>query len=111
MTCSENVVKEKTPSGGLDYKFDWKPVTNGARGAIADWLAPGETIATYVITVPSGITLDSHSKTDSDTAVTMWLSGGTVPNLYDTTCYIETDSTPVRKETMTMTIKMVEKKP
>lgn len=107
MTCT-NVVKEKTPSSNLDYKFDWAPVTNNAIGAVSDWLASGETITLKTVTVPAGITKVSDTLTDSDTSVTVRLSGGTVPANYDIACYIETSAG--NKETMTMTIRMVEKK-
>lgn len=65
----ENAVK--------DYKFDLKGVTNGSIGAEKDWLESAEIISSYTVTVPAGITKDSDSKTDSDTSVTVWLSGGT----------------------------------
>jgi len=59
----------------LDYKFDWKAKTNGS-GA-TDWLAVGETISTYTVTADAGLTKASDSKTDTNTSVTAWLSGGT----------------------------------
>ena len=105
MTCT-NVIKEKTPSASLDYKFDWKAFTNGS-GA-EDWLGNSETIASKTITSPAGITDDGGTLTDTNTSVTVWLSGGTVLNNYDIGCYIETSAG--RKETMTMTIRMVAKK-
>ena len=59
----------KDPAAVLDYGFDWN-----------DWLADGETISTSTWTVPTGITKDSDSK--SDTATIIWLSGGTVDTTY-----------------------------
>jgi hypothetical protein len=47
-----------------DYTIDW-----------SNELASGETISSDSWTVPSGITKDSNTNTDSTT--TIWLSGGT----------------------------------
>ena len=55
----------KDPSAVLDYVFDW-----------TEWLATGETIESYVITVDAGLTLNSDS--ESNGAVVAWLSGGEV---------------------------------
>lgn len=54
----------KDPNDVLDYQWDWSA-----------WLADGETIQTSTVLVPDGITNDSDSNTD--TTVTVWLSGGT----------------------------------
>ncbi|MER7070987.1 hypothetical protein [Terrabacter sp. NPDC000476] len=53
----------KDPTAVLDYQVDW-----------SKWLAAGETIATSVWTVPTGLTKDSEAK--ADTTATVWLSGG-----------------------------------
>ena len=70
MGCFSNKTKEKTEKSRLDYKFDWKSLTNGS-GALDDWLADGETIQDYTITAPVGITLSSDYKSDNDTSVTV----------------------------------------
>lgn len=54
----------KDPAAVLDYTLDW-----------TDWLA-GDAISSHTVTVPAGITLGSSTATA--TAVTLWLSGGTV---------------------------------
>lgn len=68
----------KDPDAVLDYQWDW-----------SEWLAVGETIASAVITVPVGLTLDSQD--DADTTITAWLSGGTVDEGYQVTCSITTN--------------------
>jgi len=60
---------EKDKDAVLDYAVDW-----------SDWLADGETISTSTWTVPTGLTKDSDSKTD--TVATVWLSGGTAATTY-----------------------------
>jgi len=84
----------KDPADVLDYKFDFASTTNG--GNKADWLASGEVISSYVITAESGITLDSDSATDTNTSVTVWLSGGTDGETYTVACKITTDNSPAR---------------
>jgi len=60
---------EKDPSAVLDFTLDW-----------SSWLASGETISTSTWTVPTGLTKDSSSNTA--TATTVWLSGGTAGQFY-----------------------------
>jgi hypothetical protein len=68
----------KDPAAVLDYLFDW-----------SDWLVgDGDTIASHSVTVPSGITMDSSSRTT--TAVTVWISGGVVGQTYEIDCHITT---------------------
>jgi len=78
----------KDPDAVLDYAWDWAGLTNGTTGARSDWLASGETIVSYTVTVPAGITKDSESSTTS--TVTVWLSGGTVGTYYTIACEIVT---------------------
>jgi hypothetical protein len=80
----------KDPSAVLDYKFDWAALTNGS--GTEDWLASGETISTKTVTATTGITIDSSTITDTNTSVTVWLSGGTAGNEYTVTCRIVTSS-------------------
>lgn len=82
----------KDPDDVLDYKFDFKAVTNGTDGAKTDWLGSAETISTAVITVDSGLTKDSDSITDTNTSVTVWLSGGTIGTTYNVLCHITTSA-------------------
>lgn len=88
----------KDPSAVLDYSFDWKT---------KDWLQVGETIESYVITVPSGLTKDSDSK--SGGIVTVWLSGGTAGENYVVACLITTDNTPVRTDERSILIRCRER--
>lgn len=69
----------KDPADIADYKLDWSP-----------FLANGETIATKTVTVEAGLTKVSDTITDSNTSVTIRLSGGTDGTDYDVTCLITT---------------------
>lgn len=80
---------EKSPSAVLKYKFDW-----------SDWLASGETISTRTVTPEEGITVDSSSITDTNTSVTVTLSGGTVGNVYDVACLITTSDSQTDERTI-----------
>ena len=80
----------KDPDAVLDYKFDWKALTNGSGNS--DWLASGETISTYEVTVDTGITKDSAAKADTDTSIVIWLSGGTDEVDYEVTVHIVTSA-------------------
>lgn len=91
----------------LDFKFDFAPLTNGQDGAESDWLATGETIASHTITAATGITVDSDSITDSNTSVTVWLSGGAAGTKYRLNCEIVTSDG--RTEQRSMMIKVVQK--
>lgn len=66
----------KDPDAVLDYAWNWTA-----------WLA-GDTIASYTLDVPEGLTLESDSATSS--AVTAWLSGGVAGQSYAVTCHIVT---------------------
>jgi len=87
----------------LDYKFDFANTTNG--GTTADWLASGETISTKTVTADSGITVDSSSITDTNTSVTVWLSGGTTGTVYDVACKIVTSANRTLERTLRMTVR------
>jgi len=82
----------KDPSAVLDYGFDW-----------TGWLATGETITDYTITVDTGITADSS--TEDAGKVTVWLSGGTAGINYKVACLITT--TAGRTDERTMWIKVI----
>ena len=95
----------KDPSAVLDYKFDWKALTNGVDGATSDWLAAAETISTKTITATTGITVDSSSITDTSTSVTVWLSGGTHGVDYTITCRIVTSASRTDERSMTVKVR------
>jgi hypothetical protein len=70
----------KDPEAVIDVAFDW--ATN--------WLAAAETISTYTVTVPAGLTLASH--TSAAGVVTAWISGGTAETTYRVECKIVTSA-------------------
>jgi len=67
----------KDPDAVLDYVFNW-----------SSWLQDGDTIDTYTVDADAGLTVDSDSNTT--TAVTAWLSGGTAGQSYGVTCHVVT---------------------
>lgn len=82
---------DKDPSAVLDYTFDWSA-----------WLTSPETIQTAVITVPTGLTL--NSTVVNPTQVTGWIAGGASGQQYTVTCHITTNSVPARQDQRTITI-------
>ncbi len=89
----------KDPDDVLDYTFDFAADTNNTGDS--DWLdtANSETISSYAITAQSGITVDSDSRTDSNTSVTVWLSGGTAGSTYTVACKIVTSASRTKEVT------------
>lgn len=99
----------KDPDAVLDYKFDWMASTNGSGSS--DWLAALETIASHTITI-SPVTVpplvaDSSTETDTDTSVTVWLSGGLAGEEYKVECEVVTSGS--RTDERTMKIKCEER--
>ncbi len=90
----------KDPDAVLDYKWDWKAKTNGS--GTSDWLDTTETITAYTVTADTGITVDSSSITDSNTSVTVWLSGGTAGARYHVSCRITTSAGRTDERTITV---------
>ena len=90
----------KDPDAVLDYKFDWAASTNG--NGDSDWLASGETISSHTVTVSTGLTKDSSSITDTNTSVTVWLSGGTADADYTVTCQIVTSASRTDERSITI---------
>lgn len=68
----------KDPDAVLDYGWDW-----------AAWLASGDTIASYTLTVTSGGTVTIDSDSDDGTSVVAFISGGTTGRSV-VTCHIVT---------------------
>ena len=94
----------KDPNAVLDYKFDWKAETNG--NGDSDWLASGETIEdTYTVTVGEGITKDSDARTDTNTSITIWLSGGTAGVDYEVACKIITSDSRTDERTIKIQVR------
>lgn len=84
----------KDDSAVLDYQWNWA----GER----PWLVNGDTIVSHTITADAGLTVDSSTATS--TAVTVWLSGGTVGATYSVTCHIVTAAGREDDRTMTFTM-------
>ena len=80
----------KDSNAVLDYTFDWSL-----------WLANGETISSAVTTV-TGATKDSAS--NSTTAVTVWVSGGTVDTSATVACRITASASRTDERTITLRI-------
>lgn len=107
MTC-DNVWAPKDPADDLDYKFDFKGLTNGVDHAESDWLADGETISEYVVTVPEGLTegegAHATAMADTNTSVVVWLSGGTSGQDYIVSCEITTSDARTVKKSHTLSV-------
>ena len=84
----------KDPEAVLDYSFDWTA-----------WLAPGETIVSYVLTIPGGITKTSDGEAGG--VVTFWLSGGLANTRYRIECLIVTSDD--RADERSISIKVVDR--
>ena len=93
----------KDPDAVLDYKFDWKALTNGSGGT--DWLDTDETISSKTVTVDSGITKESDASADTDTSVVVWLSGGTAGVDYEVACKIVTSASRTDERTIKIQVR------
>lgn len=93
----------KDPDAVLDYKFDWKALTNG--NGSSDWLQSTETISSHTIDVDTGITVASSALTDSNTSVTAWLSGGTAGTDYAVRCEVVTSAARTDERTMMIAVR------
>jgi hypothetical protein len=102
-------LKLKDPDAKIDFKFDLKGVTNGSAGAKEDYLVTGETISTYVLTVDAGIVLETHSKSDADTSVTVWLSGGSSTAGTKYNVHLRFTTSAGRIDDQTMIIEMIQR--
>ena len=85
------IVYVKDENAILDWVFDW-----------SQWLAVSETITTRTVTVATGLVKDSDSATS--TAVTVWLSGGTVGTTYTVACRISTTSARTDERTISIRV-------
>ena len=80
----------KDPNAVLDYEWDWSA-----------WLGT-DTIASHTVTAATGLTVDSSTATS--TAVTAWLSGGSVGASYAVTCHVVTAAGREDDRTVTITV-------
>mgnify|MGYP000916720124 FL=1 len=81
----------KDPNAVLDYEWDWSA-----------WLGT-DTIASHTVTAATGLTVDTSEATT--TAVTAWLSGGSVGASYAVTCHVVTAAGREDDRTATVTIR------
>ena len=82
----------------LDFVFDFAANTNGD-STVSDWLESGEAISSKTVTAEAGITKDSDTLINTNTAVRVWLTSATV-GTYTITCEIETDSNRTDERTL-----------
>lgn len=82
----------KDPDAVRPFVFDW-----------SRYLAPtGDTIDSATVTVEAGLTKDSSSNTD--TTVTVWLSGGSVNTTYTVACKVVTNGGVTDERTVTIEV-------
>ena len=83
----------KDPVAILEYGFNWR-----------NWLQDGETISSYSVTVPDGITLVTSS--NDGQIVKAKLSGGTLGTTYSVSYQI---STATRTDRRTLAVKVLQR--
>lgn len=74
---------------------------------LSNLLQTGETISTSSWSVPTGIT--RVTDTNNDEIATIWLSGGTLNNIYELVNTVVTNSTPTRTFINRLIIPIVKK--
>lgn len=100
-TAGSVAVSPKDPDSVIEYVFDWQPLTNGTDPQGTDWLGTDETISSHTIVVTNGLVADSSDRTGivvrigatdytlaNNTAVRVWLSGGTLGKVAQVTCRV-----------------------
>lgn len=96
----------KDPAAVLDWYFDWAGLRNGT--GESDWLAGGETITQYTITVTptgeNGLDVQGAEMINGATAVRVWLASGEAGVTYRLACLIETSAG--RQDERTATVKV-----
>lgn len=91
---AQRIKFSKDSDAVLDYRVDWSA-----------WLPEADTISASTWTADAGITIDSSSFTDTST--TVWLSGGTVTEVYNVVNHITTADG--REEDQTIIIQIRER--
>ncbi len=81
----------KDPDAVMDYRLDWSA------------FLVTDTISTSTWTVPTGIT--KQSDTNTTTAVTIWLTGGTAGTNYELTNRITTAAGRTQDVTITIMVR------
>ena len=95
----------KDPDARLDYYFDWAALANGTGDS--NWLAGGETITAFEVTADAGLTSDvpaAPALVNGDTAVRVWLSGGTAGSRYQVACQVTTSAGRVDERTLVVDV-------
>lgn len=87
-------VFEKRPTSQLDFQINW-----------SRWLASGEVLASSEWTAPDGITVVATSFDFNTT--TVWVSGGTVDQVYKLINTVTTANNPARIESTSIQIRIV----
>lgn len=82
---------KKDPDAVLDWVWDWN-----------EWLDDGETIATSTFITSVGLTVNSESNTTK--TATVWLSGGTVGQVYQVTNRIVTSAGRIDDRSITIRV-------
>lgn len=95
-----SIVLVKDPDEVLDYTHDWNDATVGPV------LASGETITTSTWSISPSGTLTQDSETETTTTATIWLSGGTVHEVYDVTNIVVTDNATPRTYHRTIVVRV-----
>ena len=90
----------KDPDDSILVVFDFAGLTNGT--GLSDFLEAGESIASYVLTPQTGITVAGDSSTAN--TVSCIVSGGSNGSTYTLACRITTDASPARVIERTMNI-------
>lgn len=83
---------EKDPDADLPWIFDW-----------TDWLDEGEAITDSDFTPSAGIVI--HDPGASSTDTTVWVSGGTVGNVYSLANKITTSQDKIDERTIYIKVK------
>lgn len=69
------------PQAVLDYSWDWSP-----------WLTGAETISSFTVTAPTGITVTTPAPSQALGVVTAWITGGTPNTIYPIVCHVTTSA-------------------
>lgn len=83
---------EKDPEADLPWHFDW-----------SEWLEDGESITASVMTASAGVTL--HDAGFSATDTTVWVTGGTVGNIYQVSNRITTSQAKIDERSIRIRVK------
>lgn len=89
----------KDKDATLDYTIDWTA-----------WLdLVTDTIASFVVVAQIGITVEVSVVDSTNKKVTVWLSGGTVGEIFSVALKITTNNTPPRIDERTFFVEIKEK--